>query len=193
MQGKSLKQHEKSLEWETEWWEALLVKCEEAMRRQDIGEMYSILKQLGLRHYAVPNSKATVIPAETFKQHFQKVQEKREENGLTEKIQSRRIIREFAQTTPEGRQMAKECSTMPSEEEIMEEWAKVKEKAPGEDDIRMIYLKSAPIEFQKRIVKVIQTMFTTSAEFWDDIVKVGLIISLHKKGAKNNPELNSPW
>ena len=33
-------------EWETEWWEALLVKCEEAMRRQDIGEMYSILKQL---------------------------------------------------------------------------------------------------------------------------------------------------
>ena len=70
----------------------------------------------------------------------------------------------------------------------MEEWAKVKEKAPGEDDIRMIYLKSAPIEFQKRIVKVIQTMFTTSAEFWDDIVKVGLIISLHKKGAKNNPD-----
>ena len=46
------------------------------MRRQDIGEMYSILKQLGLRDYAVPNSKATVIPAETFKQHFQKVQEK---------------------------------------------------------------------------------------------------------------------
>ena len=70
----------------------------------------------------------------------------------------------------------------------MEEWAKVKEKAPGEDDIRMIYHKSAPIEFQKRIVKVIQTMFTTSAEFWDDIVKVGLIISLHKKGAKNNPD-----
>ena len=84
-------------EWETEWWEALLVKCEEAMGRQDIGEMYSILKQLGLRGYAVPNSKATVIPAETFKQHFQKVQEKREKNGLTEKVQSRRIIREFAQ------------------------------------------------------------------------------------------------
>ena len=92
-------------QWETELWEALIVKCEEAMRRQDIGEMYSILKQLGLRDYAVPNSKATVIPAETFKQHFQKVQEKREKNGLTEKNQSRRIIREFAQTTPEGRQM----------------------------------------------------------------------------------------
>ena len=118
-------------EWEKEWWEALLVKCGEAMRRQDIGEMYSILKQLGLRDYAVHNSKATVIPAETFRQHFQKVQEKREENGLTEKIQSRRIIREFAQTTPEGRQMVKEGCTMPSEEEIMEEWAKVKEKAPG--------------------------------------------------------------
>ena len=77
---------------------------------------------------------------------------------------------------------------MPSEEEIIKEWAKVKEKAPGEDDIRMIYLKSAPIEFQKRIVKMIQTMFTTSAEYWDDIVKVGIIIPLHKKGAKDNPD-----
>ena len=115
------------------------------------------------------------------------MQEKREENGLTEKIQSRRFKREFAQTTPEGRQMAKECSTMPSEEEIMKEWAKVKEKALGEDDIRMIYLKSAIIEFQKRILKVIQTMFNTSAEYWDDIVKVGLI-PLHKKGAKDNSD-----
>ena len=175
-------------ERETEWWDALLVKCEEAMRRQGIGEMYSILKQLGLRGYAVPNSKATVIAAETFKQHFHKMQEKREENELTEKIQSRKIIRAFAKTTPEGRQIAKECSTMLSEEEILKEWAKVKEKAPGEDNIRMICLKSALIEFQKRIVKVMQNMFTTSAEYWDDIVKVGLIIPLHKKGAKDKPD-----
>ena len=82
MQGKSLKQSEKSINGDSESGKQnggkLLVKCEEAMRRQDIGEMYSILKQLGLRDYAVPNSKATVIPAETFKKHFQKVQEKRE-------------------------------------------------------------------------------------------------------------------
>ena len=72
------------------------------MRRQDIGEMYSILKQLGLRHYAVPNSKATVIPAETFKQHFQKVQEKREENGLKLWKSGRRLRKKHrARTTSE--------------------------------------------------------------------------------------------
>ena len=31
------------------------------------------------------------------------------------------------------------------------EWKKVKEEAPGEDDIRMIYLKSAPLAFQEKM------------------------------------------
>ena len=37
-------------------------------------------------------------------------------------------------------------------------------------------------------MNVVQTMFVTPAEHWDDNVKVVLIIPLHKKGAKKNPD-----
>ena len=40
----------------------------------------------------------------------------------------------------------------------------------------------------EKIVRVVQTMFTTTADHWDDIVKVRLIIPLHKKGAEDNPD-----
>ena len=69
---------------------------------------------------------------------------------------------------------------------ILEEWDKVKEKAPGDDEIRMIYLKAARQMFQLMVIQVIQTMWETPVECWDDIVKVGVIIPLRKKGAKDN-------
>ena len=67
----------------------------------------------------------------------------------------------------------------------MKEWKKIKEKAPGEDAIRMIYLKSFPPEFQEKVIHVVQKMFESPAENWDDIVKVGIMIPLHKKGPKD--------
>ena len=88
--------------WENEWWNNLLKECEEAMLRQDIGEMYSILKQLGLRDQVIPNSESTLISAETFKEHFERIQEKRDENSLAQKVQARKIIRKFAKPSTEG-------------------------------------------------------------------------------------------
>ena len=158
------------------------------MQRQDIGEMYRLLRQLGLRDYNVPNTKATTIPAETFKAHFQEVQKQRNENDLKEMIQARKWIRKYAKTSTTGEREAEELSETPTPEEIIAQCEKVKEKAPGDDEVRMIYMKNAPEDFQERIIKVIQVMFETPAEHWDEIVKVGIIVPLHKKGAKDNPD-----
>ena len=137
--------------WENEWWNNLLKECEEAMLRQDIGEMYSILKQLGLRDQVIPNSESTLISAETFKEHFERIQEKRDENSLAQKVQARKIIRKFAKPSTEGQRAAQELNECPSEEEVMKEWKKIKEKAPGEEAIRIIYLKSSPPWVPKKI------------------------------------------
>ena len=157
------KEYKKQLkEWEQEWWE-LLSHCEEAMQRQDLGEMYSILIQLDLVDNKVPKSEATLISAETSKWHFQKVQEHLDENDLAEKIQVRWILRSNAKTSEEGRQAAKRLNITPSETEIIWEWSKIKERAPGEDGFRMIYRKAAPAHFQAKVVKVSQAMFDTPA------------------------------
>ena len=62
-----------------------------------------------------------------------------------------KITREFEGATPEGRQMVEHCSSMSTGQEIIEEWKKVKEKAPGKDNIRIIYLNSAPLAFQENM------------------------------------------
>ena len=94
----------------------------------------------------------------------------------------------FATTSEEKKSAASELNVNPTESEILEKWQRIKEKSPGENEVSTIYLKSAPVEFQKRIVNVLHTMFRTTAEHWEDIVKVGLIIPLHKKGAKQKPD-----
>ena len=147
-------------EWESEWWDQLLTNCEEAMQRQDVGEMYSILKQLGLRDNAVPSSEATTISAETFKEHFERVQEQRNENNLGEMLQARKLIKKCTAISDEGREKAKALSATPTEQDVWDAWEKVKEKAPGEDEVRMIYLRAAPPEFKKKVVKMItKTVF----------------------------------
>ena len=69
--------------------------------------MYSILKRLGTRNKKLSNSKATLFPAETFKQDLNKVQDHGDENQQAEKTQVGRIIRSNAKTFEEGRQAAK--------------------------------------------------------------------------------------
>ena len=86
-------------EWDRERWEHLSTKYQEAMQRQDIGEVYSALKHLGLEECAVPNSKRTLIQVETFEDHFPEIHEQRHENGLADNIEARKLIRELATTS----------------------------------------------------------------------------------------------
>ena len=103
----------------------------------------------------IPNSETSLISAETFKKYFEKIQDKRDENALAQKVQATKMIRKIAKPSTEGQRAAQELNERPSEAEIMKDWNKTEEKAPGEDEIRMIYLESSsPMSSEKRLSKL---------------------------------------
>ena len=65
--------------WEREWWDGVLVECELAAGRADLGAMYKGLKKLGGRGVKKVSS-ATTLTKEEFKTHFAKVSAERFEN-----------------------------------------------------------------------------------------------------------------
>ena len=69
---------------------------------------------------------------------------------------------------------------------------KIKGKAPGEGEVRMIFIKKVPDDVQQaELVKVISEMLEKGAEYWKErkeSLKQGIVISLHKKGDKENPD-----
>ena len=76
---------------------------------------------------------------------------------------------------------------VPTSEEIMKEMAKMKDSAPGEDGIRLGFIKKASKEIQEVVVLKVKDMWNTSATLWEEPLKVGVIIPLFKKGDKSDP------
>jgi len=74
----------------------------------------------------------------------------------------------------------------PSFEEIKNEIAKMKDAAPGEDEIRLRYIREAGDEIRKSVYRKIQWLWENPAHRWNDGQKVGIIIPLHKKGDKKD-------
>ena len=171
--------------WETEWWNKIIEDCERAGERNDTAEVYRNLKQLGKRDA----KKATVntnLTKEEFKEHFKKVSENRFEN-LPEDIDA--IIEEVEDIrgTPKAEEWKEQLEETPSREEIIEQMNKMKDSAPGEDGVRISYLLKGGPTILDEIVKMVQFMFNNSADKWEGSLKIGLVIPLHKKGDKNNP------
>ena len=73
---------------------------------------------------------------------------------------------------------------VPTSEEIMKE---MEDSAPGEDGIRLGFIKKASKELQQAVVLKIKAMWNTSATVWEEPLKVGVTIPLFKKGDKNYP------
>ena len=73
-------------------------------------------------------------------------------------------------------------------EEIEEAMKEMRESAPGEDGIRMCYLKEACEEVkdalmvQFMIYRIVQFMFDERAHKWDEWLKGGVLCPLFKKG-----------
>jgi hypothetical protein len=75
----------------------------------------------------------------------------------------------------------------PTDEEVMKEWSKIKEKAPGEDEVRIIYIKEATGRVKKAVIDLIKKMFEDGKFCWDDTTRTGIMIPLFKKGDRQNP------
>ena len=73
---------------------------------------------------------------------------------------------------------------IPSFEEIKNEIAKMKDAAPGDDEIRLRYIGEAGDETRKNVYRTIQWLWENPAHRWNGEQKVGIIITLLKKADK---------
>ena len=175
----------KTRQWEIEWWQNIIDACEDASNRGDMGTVYKTLKQLGMRGIkTAPNT--TTLTRDDFKKQFKEISENRFENSpedIDNAIDEVEDIRETA-IASHWREMLEET---PSKEEILKQMSLMRESAPGKDGVRLIYLQEAGPEILDKLATMIQFMFENEAERWEESLKIGLMIPLHKKGGINIP------
>ena len=172
-------------QWETEWWEDIITQsqCETACQQGRMGEMYRIFRKLGTRGNLTQN--AIQISAADFKEHFSSVSEKcykREPEQIEEALEIVLDLRE----NDEAKEWNDMLNQRPEEEEIVAEMKNVKDSAPGRDEVRMRYINSADAEIRRLVIETVQHMFTTRAQRWDESLKTGIMIPIHKKGPRDD-------
>ena len=170
-------------EWETEWWEEIIGECVEASDKNDAGGMYRALRKLGTRGNKAPNS--STITTEDFKAHFERVSETRFEIDpeiLWKAVGETKDLREDARAIEASEKM----NEVPGAEEILKEMKNVKDSSPGDDGVRMGYINAACEEVRQSIISLVQTMFTSRANGWEESLKVGIMVPIHKKGDRND-------
>ena len=141
---------------EREWWRERIEEYETECNSGRMGEMYKILKEIGRKEWKAPPNVG--ITVEEFREHFEKVSEKRYEvdpaviGGVIEKVRDLRGC--------EKAREANECMNEELErEEIEEAMNGMRESVPGEDGIRMCYLKEASDEVKDALIGMVQIMF----------------------------------
>ena len=67
------------------------------------------------------------------------------------------------------------------DDEIQKELNKMRDSAPGQDAIRLRFIKSAHLKVKGVIFNEIRKLWKKLASQWPEQLKVGLIIPLHKK------------
>ena len=174
----------KSREWELQWWDEIIKDCKDADERNDSGVMYKNLRKLGKRGLT-KGPQTSTITKEQFKEHFQKISKDRFEN-TPEEIEE--IVNQMEDVSMD--ELAEQCrdflETSPTNEEIRIQMKEMRESAPGEDGVRLIYIQKAGPRMQAKVMKMVRFMFENGADNWEESLKSGLVIPLHKKGDRNN-------
>ena len=178
---KNLKKRLKELE--KEWWNERIRECELACVQGRVGDMYKCLRKIGMR--GRPAAKGTTVNANEFKEHFERVSKDRyeeEPSMIVETVNRAKDLRMDVRAQEANEFM----NEVPEREEIEEAMKEMKESAPGEEGVRIGYIRFACEEMKARIIRIVQEMFEHDAGRWDDSLKVGIMIPLFKKGDRND-------
>ena len=172
-------------ELEREWWQEKIDLCEEACAEGRIGEMYKILKELGMRDKPRAG-RGGGLTAEDFKGQFERVSCERYEElpeVIEGAVRNARDLRGDVRAIEANESM----NRVPSVIEIEAAMKVMKESAPGEDGVRISYIRYACEEMKGRVIEMVQKMFVTRAHEWSEKLKGGVIVPLYKKGDREDP------
>ena len=70
----------------------------------------------------------------------------------------------------------------------MKEWSLIKNSAPGEDDVRIGYIRNADEHTRLLIARKLKRLIETPSENWDTSIKTGLVVPIFKKGDRRQPQ-----
>ena len=130
-------------QWEEKWWNQLAEECQQACQMGQIGRMYKILQRLQ-RRGEYNNSKTIMLfTEEEFKGHLEKITHKRYENSPGQILKTIKKIEDLTVEEETLERNNELIVQIPSFEEIKNEIAKKKDAAPGEDEIRLRYIREA--------------------------------------------------
>ena len=170
--------------WEREWWEMRILECQQAQDSGDIGSMYKILREIGIGNMKKAPA-STTLTLEDFRSQFSEVSKERYEEDP--RSLRRRVERvEHREYEEEDEEVDEFLNETPGEEEIREEMRKVKDSAPGEDQVRMCYINLACEQVKAAVVNLIQFMFENRGDRWEQALKVGMVVPIFKKGDRNS-------
>ena len=146
--------------------------------------MYQLLKKLGMRDSKTASAREYFTPQE-YKLNFEKVSKDRnEESEETRQKAIERIV--DMKDSEVAKKQADKLNSPITQDEILREWSKVNDGAPGLDNVRITYVRQASTTTQKAICNVILEMTNKHPSEWETLVKTGLVVPLFKKGQRDN-------
>ena len=169
--------------WETEWWDRVIEECSEACEEGKMGKMYKALNELGRR--GMKAQEGTNVTVGEFKEHFQRVSCERYEidpGVIEEVVAGTKDLRGTAEAVLGNEGMNARIERGEIECAIKE----IRESAPGKDGVRIGYIRYASEDVKDRVVGLVQRMFEEGPGGWEESLRKGVMVPLHKKGDRND-------
>ena len=170
---------------EREWWQEKIERCKAACEEGRLGDMYKILKELGVRGKRMAG-RGGLLTANDFKGQFERVSSERYEvrpEVIEDAVRGARDLSRDERAIAANVRM----NEVPSVREIEGVMKEMRESAPGEDGVRISYIKYACDEMKGEVIEMVQKMFVSRANDWSGLLKGGIIVPLYKKGNREDP------
>ena len=161
---------------ERAWWQEKIDRCEQVCEEGRVGEMYKIMKELGMRGKQRAG-RGGMLGANDFKEQFERVSSERYEESPQEieaAVRNARDLRGDAR----AREANERMNEVPTRREIVSAMDEMKESAPGEDGVRMCYIRHACEEMKEEVIAMVRKMFVSRANEWSESLKGGVIVPL---------------
>ena len=140
--------------WERELWDSRIGECEEAYYSGDMGRMYRILREIGAGNSKREHPTTTLTMAD-FKKHFEYLSAQRHGREPHE-MEAAMLEMEDLRMEEIAREANIMVNEMPEEGEIENAIKEVKDSSPGEDGVRISYIKLEDPATKQQIVRIVQ-------------------------------------
>jgi len=153
-------------------WEGVISRLERADGSNDKGAFYRELRSLKL--YGAPVAQRVRFSPEELKSHFEAVGAEVNEAGEEAWEGMVPVVQEN-----EG------LGAIPDEAEIWENLRGMRESAPGPDGVTVSMIRHGGGELRRYVIGLVQRMWETDPDEWEESLHEAEVIALHKKGDRS--------